>query len=119
MTWKGKTRIANALDVTDTELFSDIVTLAPNEFALVQADINFPGAPADDLMLNFYYTLDDVAGEEIFDNVAFKGETVDKGTDPSYRSYLIEKCYKFCVGFVATGAVDTIVVSAWVKIAKM
>lgn len=117
MHWSGKTKIADGLSATDTEVFSDYVTLFPDEVAIVQVKADFSGVPTDDLVVSQYFTLDPETEQS--DNVPIKtADTVDKATDPSYKSYVIEKCYKFRLGFKASGAADTITVDAWVMVSK-
>lgn len=115
--WSGKTKIADGLSVTDTEVFSDYVTLLPGEIAVVQVKADFPGAPTDDLSVGKYYTLDQASEQS--DNVPFESaDTIANTTDPAWKSYLIKDCYKFRMGFKASGATDTITVDAWVLKSK-
>ena len=116
MPWKTKKQIATSLSATDTEVFSDYVELEPGAIANVQVKADFSGVPTDDLEVRTYLTLD--PSSEVSDNQADTPITMAKETDPAYRTFTVKECYKFRLGFKASGATDTITVDAWVAKSK-
>jgi len=114
MSWAAKTKIANALSVEGTELYSDAVTLKSDETAHVQITGDFPTVATDNLLIRVYTTLD--ASSETFDTTSVITElTLSKDTDPGAISFSINGVYKFRLGLIRSGSTDTITANAWVR----
>lgn len=113
MAWGVKTQIITAASVAGTETFSDWVSLAPGELAVVQVKADFPGTPTDNLVVRVYGTLDEAT--ETSDNQTAMAMTLMNTADPAYRSFPISGFRKFRLGVVRDGTTDTITVDAWVR----
>jgi hypothetical protein len=114
MGWSDKTKIADALAVQGTELFSDSVTLKSDEVAHIQVDADFPGSPTDNLEIRIYTTLDD--STEAWDDTALETvRTIANTTDPNSYSFTVSNVYKFRLGFIRSGSTDEIATNAWYR----
>jgi hypothetical protein len=113
MAWGAKTQIITAASVAGTETFSDWISLAPGELAVVQVKADFPVTPTDNLKVTVYGTLDEAT--ETSDNQSAASAILMNTADPAYRSFPVSGHRKFRIGVVRTGATDTITVDAWVR----
>ena len=108
MTWGVKTNSTQLTGITTTEVFfSQTPTLNPGEFHHVEIEANPPATPTDDLLVSVYGTLDDTS--ENWDDTPKMQFTIDKGTDPNKRSFIVSGIYKYRIGVVVNGATDTYV----------
>lgn len=105
MSWTSKAQIGTDLAATDTEVFSDAVTLKSDETAHVQVDCDFASTPTDDLEIRVYTTLD--ATSESWDTMTFADAiTLVNTTDPGRVGLTVTGVYKFRIGVKASGSTD-------------
>lgn len=97
---------ASPQNVVGTELFSDDITLNPEETAVVQVYTD-SGGTTDSLDIAIYTTLDDAT--EKWDTVAMLGMRLDATSgDEEVVTLVISGVYKFRVGVVRAGSTDTL-----------
>lgn len=100
---------ASPQNVVGTELFSDAVTLNPEETASVQVSTNSDGT-TDSLEIKFYATLDDAG--EVWDTVALNPVTLDATSGNTVViTTMMRGVKKFRVGVKRTGSTDTLATS--------
>lgn len=106
MAWGSKTSATQLTSITTEQFFDTLITLNPGETAHVEVEVNFPVTPTDDAIVSVYGTLD--ASSESWDETPIDTFTIDNGTDPNKRSFLVGGFYKFRVGVKRSGSTDTI-----------
>ena len=97
---------ASPQNVTDTELYSDDITLNPGESADVQVTGD-SGGTTDSLKIAVYGTLDDES--EVWDTVPMLEVLLDctSGNKEAVK-LVVSGIYKFRIGVIRDGSTDTI-----------
>lgn len=103
--WGSATSATQLTSITTEQFFTSVPQLAPNEFAHVDIDVDFPVGPTDNAVVSVYGSLQ---GTPDYDDTPFLQFTIDSGTDPNKVSFNVFGYYQFRVGIKRDGTTDTI-----------
>lgn len=94
----------SAASVDDTGTASELIMINTWEGVHCFVEVNFPGGPTDDLVIEVLSSNDGWT----FDSVPLSSFTVDNGNGTDNISWLVTSVYAFKVNFKSSGSTDTI-----------
>jgi len=112
MAWEAAaTIISNDVSVSGTTYSqsSTTVYLNPGESCQIEIESDPPSSPTDDLVVGVFPTID---GGTTFSNTAAIEFTIDNGTDPLYKNFVVTGWHGFKLMYKLTGSTDSFTVRA-------
>lgn len=106
-----QTTSVNSTSVT-TGSSTGNIDISAYEGAHVIVDADFPTTPTDDLLVEFYGSLDGGSND---DDTPYAVARISKDTDPNQMSFIVKDLYSFKIIVKRDGSTDTITVTVSYK----